>query len=450
MDDCTKNIFGLKDPRLTWDPAHPEHFSVEESKHGAMRRTTYYSYLDFNERPHCPECERPMVKTGCERVHNKLACTVNSMSFLELRKQRYRCNHQDCPYTGTCMPTFVDTQWGHQICNTLRAAIMTETCENQSHKTIAMRNGVSEHTVQRFAERYEATYANNHKWLPTCLLFDDLNIGHALSRSGMGIQLSDGSNHHVFDILPERGGRALETAFLKYPRWVRERVQIICVDLYKPYREIIRRCFPNATVVADHFHVVAQMYRTLNQYRVSVMKQYPKGSDEYRWLKNHWRKLLKDRSKLDYQQYRGNWKSFHRKQMCEQDVVDSLLAIDDDLRYAYDVYQYLLHVLKFAREDELDAALDTNRPMPTIMRAELRKLRVYEAEIRAGFRHPGISNGPTEGNNNHIKTIKKTAYGFRNFFHFRLRVLCQLGYTQRQKARKRPSTTFTKCVGIAA
>ncbi|WCJ52842.1 transposase [Lentilactobacillus buchneri] len=33
------------------------------------------------------------------------------------------------------------------------------------------------------------------------------------------------------------------------------------------------------------------------------------------------------------------------------------------------------------------------------------------------------TNGPLEGSNNKIKVIKRTGFGYRNFFRFRLRVL---------------------------
>lgn len=35
----------------------------------------------------------------------------------------------------------------------------------------------------------------------------------------------------------------------------------------------------------------------------------------------------------------------------------------------------------------------------------------------------GFSSGPIEGSNNKIKEIKRTAYGFRSFKNFRLRIL---------------------------
>ena len=38
-------------------------------------------------------------------------------------------------------------------------------------------------------------------------------------------------------------------------------------------------------------------------------------------------------------------------------------------------------------------------------------------------RFPAISNGPIEGINNKIKVLKRVAYGFSNFSHFRDRIL---------------------------
>lgn len=38
------------------------------------------------------------------------------------------------------------------------------------------------------------------------------------------------------------------------------------------------------------------------------------------------------------------------------------------------------------------------------------------------FKHPHITNGPTEGLNNKIKVLKRTSYGLRNFKRLRTRI----------------------------
>ncbi|OEG17587.1 transposase [Enterococcus plantarum] len=41
--------------------------------------------------------------------------------------------------------------------------------------------------------------------------------------------------------------------------------------------------------------------------------------------------------------------------------------------------------------------------------------------MKNSFRFP-YSNGITEGLNNKLKVIKRIAYGYRNFYHFRSRI----------------------------
>ena len=43
-------------------------------------------------------------------------------------------------------------------------------------------------------------------------------------------------------------------------------------------------------------------------------------------------------------------------------------------------------------------------------------------------------NGPVEATNNHIKGLKRTAYGFRNFIHFKIRIFINRGkYFEKKK-----------------
>lgn len=53
-----------------------------------------------------------------------------------------------------------------------------------------------------------------------------------------------------------------------------------------------------------------------------------------------------------------------------------------------------------------------------------RTLRLHKDEIIADFNKlTPYTNGPVEGANNKIKVINRIAYGFRNFYYFRVRIL---------------------------
>ena len=56
-----------------------------------------------------------------------------------------------------------------------------------------------------------------------------------------------------------------------------------------------------------------------------------------------------------------------------------------------------------------------------------RTLHAWRHELCAHFEHPEVSNGPTENLNLKIKNTKRTARGYRNFDHYRLRLLLNHG-----------------------
>ena len=67
--------------------------------------------------------------------------------------------------------------------------------------------------------------------------------------------------------------------------------------------------------------------------------------------------------------------------------------------------------------------------LPQALQKVQRTLRSHKQEIYNSFKYNTYINGPVEGTNNKIKVIKRTAYGFRNFFNFRIRILLALPNT---------------------
>ena len=68
--------------------------------------------------------------------------------------------------------------------------------------------------------------------------------------------------------------------------------------------------------------------------------------------------------------------------------------------------------------------------LPPIVRVA-KMLKRHLPRILTWFRHP-ISNGPAEGFNSAIQTLKSAARGFRNFANYRTRILFFTGKLQLQ------------------
>ena len=63
---------------------------------------------------------------------------------------------------------------------------------------------------------------------------------------------------------------------------------------------------------------------------------------------------------------------------------------------------------------------------PSEMRQALKTIKKYKAEIENSFILPRLTTGPIESVNNHIKVIKRIAYGNNNFKYFRRKILLLL------------------------
>lgn len=119
-----------------------------------------------------------------------------------------------------------------------------------------------------------------------------------------------------------------------------------------------------------------------------------------------------------------SWRNFQYHWLSNQEVVERLLDFSPDLRAAYEYYQDLIATISNRSQALLDQLIKRNN-LPSAMRRVKRTLAKHRQEIIAGF-YTWLTNGPIEGTNNKIKVIKRTAYGYRNFSHFRIRILISL------------------------
>ncbi len=77
------------------------------------------------------------------------------------------------------------------------------------------------------------------------------------------------------------------------------------------------------------------------------------------------------------------------------------------------------------------------------MKKARKTLKKHKEEITNSFKY-NFSNGPLEGINNKIKVIIRTAYGYRNFYNFRLRILSSFSNTYFSMTYNKKATELIK------
>ncbi|TLQ22930.1 ISL3 family transposase [Lactobacillus helveticus] len=409
----------MKDSHLELDTAHFK--NVIESHDNQVVVHLIQSYP-----LRCPRCGQLMLKNGFKIV-NVLGPSLHYQPTIwSIRNQKYLCKPSSaCPSTITELAKVKDIKYRHHISQAIKQQVMIQLTTNESQIDIAKELGISDWTVRRVIFNLDQFFKPNYHWLPRHIAFDDFKSGR-FAPSGMSMILMNIENHRTIDIILSRRNRYLRNYFLRYDRAARLAVRTVTVDLYTPYRHLIHELFPHAIIIADHFHVVAQAYRALNKIRVKAMNQAGNGSHQWRALKHFWKLILTPAGLLKYDNYWSR-RNFGYTQLTDVEVIQRLLAFNDDLKQAYRYYQDLILAINHRSKDELNHLLAIKwTQLPQALQKVQRTLRRHRKEIITSFKYGDYTNGPVEGTNNKIKVIKRTAYGFRNFFNFRARILLAL------------------------
>jgi transposase len=123
----------------------------------------------------------------------------------------------------------------------------------------------------------------------------------------------------------------------------------------------------------------------------------------------------------------------------------------DPFRYATALTAQLpdaVRVLDPFTRTRTEALIDDLRSCPIGELARLgRTLHAWRTELCAHFDHPTVSNGPTENLNLKIRNTKRIARGYRNFDHYRLRLLLNHGRIGDDHS---PTRIRTRCPRFAA
>ena len=193
------------------------------------------------------------------------------------------------------------------------------------------------------------------------------------------------------------------------------------LDLSASYRTVFDTMLPDATQVADPFHVVRLANQALDECRRRVQNET---------LGHRGRKtdpLYRARRRLTMAAERLT--DDHRERLM------GLLRAGDPHRevwFAWNakevVRQLYDHTDPVLAGEWADAIVRdfADREMPPEVRRLGRTIRRWRDQIVA-WHHSHVTNGPTEAVNNLIKRVKRVAFGMRNFRHYRIRSLLYAG-----------------------
>lgn len=386
----------------------------------------------LNNRPEsCPHCGGDkLIGHGYTNTKINHAASVQPL-LIRLKKRRFLCAH--CGKSMVSQTSIVEKNCS--ISTRTKTAILM-TASNHCDSSLvgyAKQFHVSAQTIMRLLRKFYTLEEPKH--LPEKICFDEFKSVKS-SAFNMSFVFCDAENNHdLLGIIDDRRQGTLRQYFSRYPLHERRKVREICIDIYSPYITVIRELFPKARIVFDRFHIVQHINRALNSCRIAVMNAVRKKDDVlYGRLKKHWKFFLKDLTKLEKD--KRFYSPSYRGMVTPQQVLEDLLKIDPTLEETYYLYQNLLFCVQERDYERFMHHLRTaGSEIAPQMKTAIRTFRRYSEYIENGLKS-NISNGPIEGINNKIKTLKKIAYGFRNMVNFKIRIAISCNSMQ-MKIRKK-------------
>jgi transposase len=357
--------------------------------------------------PKCPRCasQRLHSKGPYERGVRHLPSMGQAVEVVVCTR-RYRC--RDC--NRHFVPSLPGIRPWHRLSEPYREQIYQDHHDGICASRVAEREKISPPTVSRTYAAFTARKAKERQRLecPPMLGIDE----HTLHRNGTFVTtFADLRRHKVFDVAEGRSAREL-AGFLRRLKG-RHKVRVICIDLSNPYRDLIRKWFPNAILVADRFHAV-------------------------RIVMHHFTELAKELAQLKYKRgylcvLRKRPENLTEKQ---KQLLEELFQRHPVLRPFYEKMREICDLFNKKTQKARQCRQHAKALFQHIADLKaysfpqlhtLAKTLTSWAEPIAAMWRFRKNNSITEGFHRKMKLIQRRAYGFRNFNNYRLRVIAQCG-----------------------
>ena len=354
--------------------------------------------IELPRRKHvCPCCG-----AVTDRVHDYRMQVVKDIplardTFLLLRKRRYRCN---CGKRFFERNSFLPRYY--RVTSRLVAEIIFAFKKVVSAKEIGCRFNVSGVTAMRYFNLFNKKLSK----LPEVISLDEFK-GNSGGQKYNSI-LVDPKERVVLDILPNRFENDLIRYFSGFSN--KTDVKYFVCDMNPHFRQVAKICFPQATIVADKYHVIRQVYWAMEKVR----------KNEQNKLSARFRKYFKKARNL-------LMKRTEKLTDVEMDRLALMFEIAPRLADAYRIKNDFLSVIR-----SKSAAEGKRTLADWLLSVEIMDLPEFHDctkayhnwfnEIINSLEVPW-TNGFIEGCNNKTKVLKRTCYGMRNFNNFRKRIL---------------------------
>ena len=381
--------------------------------------------------PHNPKCEYVISHGWLKRT---IWCNIydNELTPVRIKYPRYLIKNKNEGKARTFSK-------GNEICvsyskiseSLIKKILIQFKKINSTFTSVAFNCCVSDKTVERIFDRYINCPRGN---LSKIICIDECH-----NKKQFGTEhpycfvLSDFIKHEIIDVVKGRTKEVLKNYFINFSLIERLNVEVVIMDMWSPYRDIVKEFFPNAIISIDSFHVIQQLKFCIKRIEAQVLETLPEESKDRKFIKR-WFNYIID-YKINHSK-KSNEKS-EKEKLSKFELKQKLRNISEKLYYCVkllDEYKHFNATCSYNKFDLNFKSWTLNNPiffdecfkdiytMFTTcyvgIKNSFRKIVVNENN-----RKKRLSNGLAESINSIYKKIMSVSNGVRDFERFRKRLM---------------------------
>lgn len=366
----------------------------------------------------CPFCSsnETVVKEYKTKTIKALT-TGKDKTFIEYKLPRYKCKLCNKTYTHN----FSD-QIEKSLSKQVISKIIDDFSEMLTFSQIADKYNITTTQAIELFDRYCPDMRNP---IEEAICIDEFSNTRK-SHNKYSCILVGFTSHKIIDIIKNRTLPYLRQYFDKQPLSLRDKVRYIITDMYDGYITIANEFFKNATIAIDPFHYMEYLTEAVQNIRRDLIDSNKYLLDRT-WMNKHWRMLTMSLDDLP----KENMVLPTGESISYSDRIHRFIKQDRELDYAYWLLQNFYVASKRLTYERAISYIDMT--IKNMLNSTSRHLQAcgktwlnYQEYITNSFiKFNGVrlSNGPVEGINARVKTLKKIYCGFRNIIRFYKRII---------------------------
>ncbi len=281
-------------------------------------------------------------------------------------------------------------------------------CKSETLEKVGARENIQWNALQDIFTRYgEKEVLGIDKITTTHIGVDE--FAHKKGKKHYATVIIDLQKGIVLDVLNFRDKAQLIAYFEQKGAKYCQNIEVFSCDMWEGFANAAKAVFPNADIVIDRFHFISHINQALDKERKKLRSKHKDevALKEIKWL------LFKSWDNLSQNQRTVLLKAFRKAPSLR-----NLYFLKNELHNIFETHQTKEQAAILC-QNWLEKAKELKNGFLDVF---IKTFNNWKNDILNFFKHR-VTNAIVEGINNVIKTIKRQAYGYRNFENFKLKII---------------------------